>query len=631
MCGICGILDFDAKPINREIIKKMTSLLFHRGPDEEGFYLKKTSEYSIAMGHRRLSIIDIDLGKQPMSNSDSSVWIVFNGEIYNFRELRDELVKLGFSFKTNSDTEVIIKAYERWGEDFVNKLRGMFAFGLWDEGKKKLILARDRIGIKPLYFWVKGSKILFASEIKSLLAYPEVNRAINPYALWDFFSLLYIPSPKTIFQNIFKLKPGHILVFTKDGIKEKEFWDLTFSKKVVREEDLIEELIEKFEESVKIRLISEVTLGAFLSGGVDSSSVVAVMSKFKDKVITNSIGFEEKGFNELPYAKRVAKLYSCEHKEYTVTPDIEEAIQKLSYYFDEPFGDSSSIPSYYVCKIARQNMTVALSGDGGDENFAGYRRYFYHVLETRLRNLLPDFFKRSFISFIAELYPKADWLPQIFRAKTLLKNLTKSHSKAYFLSVSQISSDHKRKLFSEEFKKEIKDYKTYFLFEDLFNRASVRGYDPLSQAQYVDIKTYLVEDILTKVDRTSMANSLEVRVPFLDHKFMEFVSSIPSNFKLMGKRSKYIFKKAMERYLPKDILYRKKKGFEVPIGKWFKKELKKEAEDTIFNKNRGCFNTKFVKKLWNEHQKGISNHSPLLWCLFVFEKWCERWIDSKGV
>ena len=642
MCGICGIVDFSGTAVNQDLVRQMSNTLTHRGPDDEGYYFNKQKiansgqrigdKPSVALGHRRLSIIDLDTGHQPMSNEDGTIWIVFNGEIYNFQELKTFLQKKGHIFRTRSDTETIIHAYEQWGEHCVEKLHGMFAFAIWDEKQKKLILARDRVGIKPLYYYVNNKKIIFGSEIKAILKDPTVKKEINLKALSDYLSLLYVPAPETMFKNIYKLPPGHILIYSQNGFKIKEYWDISFAQvKYKSQEQWAEELFQLLTKAVKIRLISEVPLGAFLSGGVDSSSVVAIMAQLmKEPVITNSIGFKEAAYNELDYAREVAKLFHTNHHEYTVTPNALSIVDKLAYYYDEPFADSSAIPTYYVSQVAKQNVTVALSGDGGDENFAGYRRYFYDRLENRLRNVIPEIFRKTFIANLAKIYPKADWLPQIFRAKSFLTNLSLPSFKAFFYSVSQLLPGMKEKLLSKDVIIALKGYDTSSIFESYFNKVATQTNDPLSRVQYIDMKTYLVDDILTKVDRASMAHALEVRVPLLDHKFMEFVATIPSFLKLNGHVSKYIFKKAMSRLLPSHIFNRKKMGFVIPIEKWFRKEIKELSKDILFStkaKQRGLFNYKFIEKLWDEHQLGIANHTAPLWALLMFEKWCEKWME----
>ncbi len=636
MCGICGLIYLDGRPIVRGLIKDLTDTLRHRGPDEEGYYLnpralgRGETGPSVALGHRRLSIIDLASGKQPLPNEDQTVWIVFNGEIYNFQGLRAELQKRGHKFHTRSDTETILHAYEEWGEDCVERLRGMFAFAIWDERKKRLFLARDRLGIKPLYYYLDPGKFLFASEIKAILAERNVPREINLEALADYLSLLYVPAPKSMFRNIFKLPPGHILIFSPEGIKIRQYWDLDFSQVEERsEEEWAEALLEKLTEAVKIRLIAEVPLGAFLSGGVDSSAVVAIMAQLlSEPVITNSIGFREETYSELPYAREVAKRFQTNHHEYIVTPEAIKIVDLLAYYFDEPFADSSAIPTYYVSKVARENVTVALSGDGGDENFAGYRRYYFDRLENKLRVYLPGLVRHTLIAAAARVYPKADWLPRPLRAKYLLTNLSLPPARAFFNSVAQLLPGEKEKLLHPEIKNSLATYDTALIFENYYQWVAKQTPDPLSRVQYVDIKTYLVDDILTKVDRASMAHALEVRVPILDHEFMELVARIPSFLKLNGRQSKYIFKRALSKYLPWDFLNRPKQGFVIPLAKWFRKELKELTEDIIFvPSSQEFFNVKYLKKIWSEHQRGLRDHSAILWAILMFQKWRENWLN----
>ena len=635
MCGICGIVDFTGSPISEGLIRRMNDILIHRGPDEEGYYFNqstnKLNKPSVAFGHRRLSIIDLGSGQQPLSNEDKTVWIVFNGEIYNFKELRTILEEKGHTFRTNSDTESIVHAYEEWGEACVERLRGMFAFAIWDEKKKRLLLARDRLGIKPLYYYLNNERILFASEIKGILQDGSVRREIDLRALSDYLSLLYVPAPKTMFRNIHKLPAGHILAYTPNGLQVKQYWDVSFAQTYDKsEKQWVEEIFQLLTEAVRIRLISEVPLGAFLSGGVDSSSVVALMANLmSEPVNTNSIGFKEASFNELDYAREVSRLFHCNHHEYTVTPDALAVIDKLAFHYDEPFADSSAVPTYYVSQVARQNVTVALSGDGGDENFAGYRRYFYDRLENRIRRILPETLRRTAVAGLAQVYPKADWLPQVFRAKSLLTNLSLSPARAFFYSASQLPPGMKEKLLSAEVKEAIKGYDTASIFDTYFDKVAAQTEDPLSRVQYIDIKTYLVDDILTKVDRASMAHALEVRVPILDHKFVELVATIPSHLKLNGRKSKYIFKKAMSPLLPEHVLNRKKMGFGIPVQRWFRKEIKTLAEEIIFSpaaRGRGLFDYTFIEKLWQEHQQGTGNHSSVLWALLMFEKWHQKWM-----
>jgi asparagine synthase (glutamine-hydrolysing) len=630
MCGICGIFSFEkGASIQPGVIRQMTQVLTHRGPDDEGIYINK----NIGLGHRRLSIIDLTTGHQPISNQDGTLWIVYNGEVYNYLELMDKLKSLGHIFKTRSDTETIIHAYEEWGDDFVNRLRGMFAFAIWDEKNNKLLLARDRLGIKPLHYMIDRNRIVFGSEIKSILQDPMVKKEVDFEALEDYFTYLYVRAPRTMFKGIKKLLPGHVLICTPEAIRLKEYWDLNFSNVTDASEGYYtDKLIALLEESVRIRLMSEVPLGAFLSGGIDSSSVVAIMSGLLDSpVITSSIGFEDEKFNEIHYAKKVADRFNTDHHEFIVKPDALKLLPKLVWHFDEPFADSSAIPTYYVSETARRHVTVALSGDGGDENFAGYRNYFIDRLENYFR-IMPDWFRKALFGNMAKIYPKADYLPQFLRGKTFLQNVSVPPARAYHNTKSTFKSEIKNRLYSKELKNEINKYDPFTVFEDYYNKANTD--DHLSRILYVDMKTYLVDDILTKVDRMSMANSLEVRVPILDHIFMEFVATIPSDLKLKGKTGKYIFKKALRDLVPEEILERKKWGFGVPIGSWFRNEIKEFTEEILFSsksRQRGYFDVDYIQKMWKEHQRGIKNYTHHLWILLMFEMWHQTFIDSNSI
>lgn len=648
MCGICGIKYLDDRTVAPELLQSMTDVLKHRGPDDEGFFINspknnKSSKWkfiegkgNVGFGHRRLSIIDLSTGHQPLANEDHSIWVTYNGEIYNFQELRDILLKDGHQFRTHSDTEVIVHAYEKWGEQCVEKFRGMFAFALWDENKHTLFLARDRVGIKPLYYYVDDHKFLFASEIKAIIQDKSIAREINLEALSDYFSFLYVPAPKSIFKNIFKLLPGHTLTLKGNQLTTKQYWDIRFQEQSYsNEEEISERIITLLNESVAIRLVSEVPLGAFLSGGVDSSAVVAMMAQNQNgkPVKTCSIGFNEKKYNEIDYARIVAGRYKTDHKEYFVTPDAVDILDKLTWYYDEPFADSSAIPTYYVSKLARENVTVALSGDGGDENFAGYfRRYYYDRLENQVRRWIPYFIRKYGVGSLAKIYPKADWLPQPLRAKTLLTNLSLSPEQGYFNTMTWFNQRFKQKLFNKDTWEIIKAYNSFNQYGKHFDNTGTN--DPLSKIQYVDIKTYLVDDILTKVDRASMANSLEVRVPILDHQFMELAATIPSSLKLNGKISKYIFKKSLKNYLLDDILYRGKMGFSIPLSTWLKNDLKHVFEQNVLSEN--SMTTQFLdmnttRKMWQQHLTGLKDYSTHLWSILFFEKWAHNYLfDTKS-
>jgi asparagine synthase (glutamine-hydrolysing) len=631
MCGIAGIYNFATeKTVDSLLIKKMCSELVHRGPDDEGIYCKD----NIGLGHRRLSIIDLGGGHQPMANEDGSVWIVFNGEIYNFQELKEELLLKGHSFKTHCDTETIIHLYEEEGEECVRKLRGMFAFAIWDDLKKKLFLARERIGKKPLHYTVFDGKILFASEIKAILQDPSVRRRIDHEALHDYLSLLYVPAPKTMFEGIQKLPAGHYLVCDKEGVKLTKYWDIDFSRTVAdSEEALKEELYNKLKEAVKIRLISDVPLGAFLSGGIDSSSVVSLMSELEDKpVVTNSIGFSIKAFDELKYASLLSKRYSTEHHEYVVEPKALEILDKLVWAYDEPFGDASSIPTYYVSKMARQNVTVALSGDGGDENFAGYNRYMYSDALVRLQKVLPGFVKAGAKAVSSSLSSKDSgaWIRKI---NNKLQELYLSPFEMYFKMISIYKEEEKALLYSGALKEKMRYYDSRDNFRRIFD--SCPSPDYISKLQYLDIKTYLCDDILVKVDRASMAVSLEVRAPMLDHKFMEFVATIPAGLKARHQKGKYIFKKAMSRNIPSEILNRSKMGFDIPMTHWLRTNLKNLVEAELFAKDgiiAELFDLEYVKKMWEIVQyanlKGFrkTDFSYRIWLLFIFSRWHKKYI-----
>jgi asparagine synthase (glutamine-hydrolysing) len=654
MCGICGIYSFNGPLSNPLSLKKMADIIRHRGPDDEGFFYNSRALQArvienfrvspqkvkmiqgtgnIGLGHRRLSIIDLSGGHQPLSNENQSVWITFNGEIYNFQELKNTLLGLGHNFNTKSDTEVIVHAYESWGDLCVKKLRGMFAFAIWDEKEKRLFLARDPLGIKPLYYYFDSQVFIFASEIKAILQYPCVKREIDLEALHDYLKLLYVPAPKSIFKGIRKLLPGHTLTIDDRGIQDKEYWDIEFVEAQDRNEESIQsDIIELLRESIGLQMISEVPLGAFLSGGIDSSAVVALMTNINRQgaVKTASIGFSEKKFNELDYARLLAQKYNTDHYEMIVKADAVSVLDKLSWYYDEPFADSSAIPTYYVSQIAREKVTVVLSGDGGDENFAGYaRRYYYDRLENQLRRLFPAPFRKYGIGTLAALYPKADWLPQFLRAKTLLTNLSLSPAEGFFNTMSYCKQGLMDQLLKPSVKEALKGYDSTALFRKYYDKADTK--DPLSKIQYIDIKMYLVDDILTKVDRASMAHSLEVRVPLLDHIFMEKVATIPSKLKLRHKTGKYIFKKALEPYLPPEILYRGKMGFSIPLSQWLRNELKSQFEETVLTSDALChnfFDKGAIQRIWTLHQKRACEYATELWTLLFFEKWARNYLNN---
>lgn len=627
MCGLCGLFNVGTQePVRQALLKAMADTITHRGPDAEGFY----TAGPVGLAHRRLSIIDLEGGQQPMASPDQSVVVVFNGEIYNFPELRHQLERKGYSFKSKSDTEVIIYLYQELGERCFEQLRGMFAIAIWDAHKRQVVLARDRVGKKPLFYYYDGKRCAFGSEMKAILEVPGVSREVDLEALSDYFSLLYVPAPKSIFKHIRKLKPGHYAVISDRGFREMEYWDLTFAHVEERsEQEWIEQLLSVYREAVRIRLMSDVPLGAFLSGGVDSSSVVALMSELMgESVITSSIGFKDKEFDELDYARLIAKQFKTRHHEQVVEPDAAGILERLVWHYDEPFADSSAIPTYYVSKVAREHVTVALSGDGGDEFFAGYRRYLLDVRENAVREMIPSAIRRAIFAPLAALYPKADWAPRVFRGKATFESLAGSHIEGYFRSVSACRPEIKRTLIHQDVQRELKGYDTLDVFRAYYDRAGTD--DPLSRIQYVDIKTYLPDDILVKVDRASMANSLEVRAPMLDHRLIELTARMPSSLKLKGATGKYILKKSLEKLLPHDVLYRRKMGFAVPLASWLRQDLKPMAESLLLERDSaGMLDQQGIKRIWNEHQSGLRNRATELWTVLMFRMWQSRFATSN--
>jgi asparagine synthase (glutamine-hydrolysing) len=620
MCGISGIFEFDSgQAISRELIHRMNETLRHRGPDDEGIFVGP----GIGLGHRRLSIIDVAGGHQPISNEDGTVWVLLNGEIYNYPELRSELLSRGHHFRTRCDTEAIAHLYEEWGEECVAKLRGMFALVVWDGRQRKLLLARDRVGKKPLFYSTDTRRLLFGSELKALLAANSLPREMDVEGLSDYFSFGYIPAPKTIYRAVRKLLPGHYLVASASGIRDVCYWDISFAEVDERsEEEWCEMLRHELCEATRVRLMSDVPLGAFLSGGVDSSSVVAMMSRAMQRPVTTcSIGFGEKEYNEAHYARHVAQQFHTDHHEQFVRPQALEIVDKLVWHYDEPFADSSAVPTYYVSQVARQQVTVALGGDGGDENFAGYRRYLFDRFENDLRGYVPAGIRRPIFGPLGKWYPGLAWAPRVFRAKATFQSLARSPLEGYFNSVSVFRPDEKAQLFTSDIRRQLAGYDSIEVLRQYYDRAATD--DLLSRVQYVDIKTYLPDDILAKVDRASMAVSLEVRAPLLDHKLMELVARIPSALKLRGRVGKYIFKKALEPVLPADILYRGKQGFAVPLDRWFRGELRDMAHEAIFNAPDGILDQAYLGKLWHQHQAGKFNRARYLWAVLMFRKWKE--------
>ena len=622
MCGIAGLFDTRGRrDFDRGLMQRLNDIQFHRGPDEGDIYL----EPGVALGHRRLSIIDLSTGQQPLFNEDGSVAVVFNGEIYNYQELVPELEALGHVFHTRSDTEVIVHAWESWGEACVQRFRGMFAFVLWDRNRGTLFMARDRLGVKPLYYaLLDDGTLVFGSELKVLMQHPGLDRRIDPHAVEEYFALGYVAEPRTIFQGARKLQPAETLCIRRGEPipAPRSYWDVRFSlDNPMSVGDACAELTERLRESVRLRMISDVPLGAFLSGGVDSSAVVATMAGISgDPVSTCSIAFDDPAFNESEFAKMVADRYHTRHFVETVKSDDFDLIDTLAALYDEPYADSSAIPTYRVCQLARKHVTVALSGDGGDETFGGYRRYRMHLMEEKMRSAMPAGIRRPVFGLLGRVYPKADWAPRVFRAKTTFQALARDSVQAYFHSVSILRDDMRRNLFSSKFRAELAGFNAIEVFRR--HAANAQTDDPLALIQYLDTKTYLVGDINTKVDRASMAHSLEVREPLMDHKLVEWLATLPSDLKIKGQEGKYLFKKSMEPYLPRDVLYRPKMGFAVPLSRWFRGPLKQRVRDAILGSTlaeTGIFNRDYLEHLVDAHQSGARDYSAPLWTTMMFE------------
>ena len=630
MCGICGIVDYRSGFITENKIRSMSDKMAHRGPDDAGIYLKMDSIPQVALGHRRLSIIDLsERGHQPMSNEDGKIWVVFNGEIYNYRELKTGLEDLGHKFRSDTDTETVIHLYEEYGEDCVKHMRGMFAFAIWDSKNNMLLLARDRIGKKPLLYYNKGGKFCFASEFLSLLESGLIKKDINHEAIHYYLTFGYIPAPLTIYKDVFKLPPAHMLIAKNDKVVIKQYWSLDYSKKIaVSEEDAAAEVLRLLKEAVGIRLYSDVPLGAFLSGGIDSSTIVALMSEISGtKIKTFSIGFEEEDYTELKYAKRIADKFNTEHHEFIVKPRALDILPLLVERYGEPYADSSSIPTYYVCNETKKHVTVALNGDGGDELFAGYDRY-QAMLASEIYKGVPLPIKSIVRNFVEILPDSVNSKNRIRRLKRFFDGAELPIAERYLRWVGISSDDFRAKLYSEDLKKELygKD-PVVWLKPYLSNSKTPDFLDKLLMA---DMHTYLPGDLLVKVDIASMANSLEARSPFLDHKLIEFVTSLPSQYKMKHLVKKYILKKAIRNIVPHENIYRKKMGFGLPVGQWFRNDLRDFLKNTLLSATalkRGYFKAGSVEKIVNEHLSKRGDFSFQLWALLMLELWHRRFID----
>ncbi|MDH3767771.1 MAG: amidotransferase 1, exosortase A system-associated, partial [Gammaproteobacteria bacterium] len=582
----------------------------------------------------RLSIIDLAGGKQPMYNEDGSVVVTFNGEIYNYQMLRDELIDTGHSFQTQSDTEVLVHGWEEWQQDSVTRLNGMFAYALWDDEKQHLFLARDRLGIKPLYYArLPSGFLIFASELKALLVHPELNRELDPCAIEEYMALGYVPEPRTILNSVTKLEPGHTLLLPRGNCERaqpRQYWDIPcMANEQASEDELVAKLLSHLSDSVQRRMIADVPLGAFLSGGVDSSAVVSAMAGLSSgPVLTCSMSFAEDSHDESQYAARVARQYCTDHSSQEVASADFDLIDTLATVYDEPFADSSAIPTYRVCEIARRRVKVALSGDGADESFGGYRRYRLHCNEERARAMLPLGVRRSVFGPMGRLYPKLDWGPRFLRAKTTLSALAMDPVEAYLDSVSRCSTIMRNSLYTKEFKTGLQGHAALDYFRRHAKNSPVA--DGLALIQYLDFKTWLPGDILTKVDRASMAHGLEVRVPFLDHEYVEWACGLGDRYKIRNGTGKYLLKRALESRLDKDILYRQKMGFSVPLADWLRGPARGKMRERLGQERLGrlgVFDMTRVGKLRAQHERGESDHATTLWSLLMFETTVSRILD----
>jgi asparagine synthase (glutamine-hydrolysing) len=630
MCGILGILklngDLDAADYG---LPNRSDILAHRGPDDHGYYL----DDQIFMGHRRLSIIDLNTGKQPIFNEDETVCIVFNGEIYNFFEIRTELTNAGHIFRTNTDTEAIIHAYEQWGTDCLKRLRGMFTFALWDRTKKSLFIARDRLGIKPLFYCIHGDTFYFASEIKGILQYNDIPRSLDYSALASYFNFAYIPNPITIFRHIKKLPPGFYLEIKNATVRTKQYWDVQFIPDRSRTEKyFIDEFRQLLEESVRLRLVSDVPIGAFLSGGVDSGAIVAMMAKTADEAVrTLSIGFggDVGGyFDERSIAREVSERYHTRHTETEVVPDVSSIFDKVVGAFDEPFADPTTIPSYYLYQQARRQVTVALSGLGGDEMFGGYERYLGYRLSL-IYNRLPFRIRENLIRHIVERIPeRTDGHYTINHLKRFVRSASLQDDKRYVGFISMLANKGYQNLFEGDLKINRYTDNAEALFLDHFNASAAT--DPVDKVFYTDIKTYLCEDILACTDRLSMHHSLEVRVPFVDHKVVEFCATIPWEMKIKWGQKKYLLRKAVGLYLPKSVIAHRKQGFIGPMTRWLQTDLKQQMLDILSDENlskHNLFNPEVVRAIVSDHLKHVEINDKLIWSLMVFQKWYNLYVD----
>lgn len=634
MCGICGKVFFDAhRLVEPSLLKKMCDVIHHRGPDDSGIHLAG----NVGLGHKRLSIIDLSTGHQPMCNARKDLWIVFNGEIYNFPQLRLELEQKGYEFQTHSDTEVIIHLYDEYGKECVKYLRGMFAFAIWDTRNQRLFLARDRVGQKPLFYHISEGAMSFASEIKSLLQEREVQREIDFEAMYHYLTYQYVPPPRTMFKGIHKLPPAHSLLCERGVVTVERYWDLHYVPKVQINEREIHEVVETaLQEAIRLRMISDVPLGAFLSGGIDSSLVVAMMAQYTSKPVkTFSIGFHEKEFNELPYARLVAQRYNTEHYEFIVEPNAVEVLPELVWHFDEPFGDPSAIPSFYLAEVTSQHVKVALNGDGGDESFVGYERYLGYQLVNYYRRLPSKMRERVLMPLLDFLYKATreqktfpSQFHTFFRRIRFLNELSlEEREYQYARTMTIFETQRKLDILTDGLREHLAPLDSLEYMLQYFDADNAGHFT--DRMLYSDVMTYLPGDLLVKVDRMTMAHGLEGRSPFLDHKLMELVATLPPHMKARGTRLKMLLKKIAGNWLPPKILSRKKQGFGVPLGQWFRHELRDMLHDTLSPSllvQDGIFKEAGLLRILQEHQRGQVDHRHRIWLLLNLEIWYRTFI-----
>src|SRR5580765_1086782 len=630
MCGIAGKLHRDpSRPVDEEVLRRMCRVMRHRGPDDEGVVVLGAT----GLGHRRLSIIDLSpAGHQPMRNDDGSLWLVFNGEIYNFPELRAELEAGGVRFRSRTDTEVILRLYERDGAACVRRLRGMFAFAIWDTRRRTLLLARDRLGVKPLYYRLSEDGLSFGSELKVLLEDDDVPREVDPIAIHHYLTYQCVPAPHCVFKGLAKLPPAHTLIWNDGRVTIDRYWNLPYGPKhaASSERELEEELRCRLEGAVRIRMVSDVPVGAFLSGGIDSSAVVAMMSRHSDRPVrTFSIGFEEDAYDELPAARRVAEHFGTEHTEFRVRLDAINILPQLVWHYDEPYADASSIPTWHVSRLAAEHVTVVLNGDAGDENFAGYDRYVANALAERFRLLAPLAASGVAQAALERLSNGHGATSPAWRARRFAEQLARSPQERNLAWLSQFDRERKRALYSDGFRAAVNGVDSGRLVLDRFDEADAEDF--LDRTLYADVITYLPDTLLTKVDIASMAHGLEARSPFLDHEFMEFAARIPSRLKLRGTQTKRILKRALQGIVPAPILGRRKMGFNVPLESWLRNGLRDMAHDLLTSRRsleRGYFAPAFVRGLLDDHVQGRRNWHTQIWSLMMLELWHREFVDE---